>query len=244
MSYLVAASLILQILVLSACTAIQASDDALPTGQEIIKRPRTKGNDPVLTKLIKTFSEDVAENGQAAWQKLQSYPRKDLIGSLLGMRENLPKDSPMQLSVAFVLCNLNYEYPTNVQISVSALTKVPHNQNAYADIAGAMLSRLIHRGDKDLLRVLFAAVPWSDAALSEGLSDTFAEELRSDSKEFLLKLKDEPKETRSKVYRLIDSGSLTAEDIRKLRGQLVSLSGRAPLSQVARELLASPVFKK
>ena len=206
--------------------------------------PTTKTMDPELTKLIKTFSEDVGENGQAAWQKLQSYPRKDLIDSLLGMRENLPKDSPMQLSVAFVLCNLNYEYQPNVQIIVSALTKVPHNQNPHADIAGAMLGRLTHRGDKDLLRVLFAAVPWSDAALSEGLSDTFAEELRSDFKEFLLKLKDEPKETRSKVYRLIDSGSLTAEDIRKLRGQLVSLSGRAPLSQVARELLASPVFKK
>src|SRR5438128_2393904 len=71
---------------------------------------------------------------------------------------NLPKDSPMQLSVAFVLCNLNYEYTTNVQIIVSALTKVPHNQNAYADIAGAMLSRLIHRGDKDIRRRAFGHV--------------------------------------------------------------------------------------
>ena len=186
----------------------------------------------------------MGENGQAAWRKLQTYPRNNLIHALSDMRASLPKDSPMQYSLAFVLCNLDHEYRANVQVIVSALTNVPHNQNYYADIAAGMLSRLIHRGDKDLLRVLFAAVPWSDAALSEGLSDTFAEELRSDSKEFLLKLKDEPKETRSKVYRLIDSGSLTAEDIRKLRGQLVSLSGRAPLSQVARELLASPMFKK
>src|SRR5207253_10459443 len=103
-------------------------------------------------------------------------------------------DSRMQLSVAFVLCNLNYEYQTNVQIVVYALTKVPHNQNPHADIAGAMLGRLIHRGDKSLLRVLFGAAPWSDAALSEELSDTFSEELRSDPKEFLIKLRDEPKQ--------------------------------------------------
>ena len=207
--------------------------------------PRTEGMDPELTRLIKTFSEDVGENGQAAWQKLQSYPRKDLIDSLLGMRKNLPKDnSPMQLSVAFVLCNLNYEYQPNVQIIVSALTKVPHNQNPHADIAGAMLGRLTHRGDKDLLRVLFAAVPWSDAALGEGLSDTFSEELRSDPKEFLIKLRDEPKQTRSRVYILIDSGPLTAVDVKNIRSQLASVPRLDPISQVARELLASPVFKK
>src|SRR5437588_1230845 len=129
--------------------------------------PRTQGMDPELTRLIKTFSEDVGENGQAAWQKLQSYPRKDLIDSLLGMRENLPKDSPMQLSVAFVLCNLNYEYQTNVQSIVSALTNVSAQPE--------LLCRY-RRGDawsvdtsrrQSLLRVLFGAVPWSDAALSE-----------------------------------------------------------------------------
>ena len=244
MRYLVAASLILQTFVLSASTPIEQSDGTLTTRQENVTTPRTEGMDPELTKLIKTFSEDVGENGQAAWQKLQSYPRKDLIDSLLRMRKNLPKDSPMQLSVAFVLCNLNYEYQNNVQIIVSALTNVPHNQNYYADIAAGMLGRLIHRGDKSLLRVLFGAVPWSDAALSEGLSDTFSEELRSDPKEFLIKLTHEPKRTRSRVYILIDSGPLTAVDIKNIRSQLASVPRIDPISQVARELLASPVFKK
>jgi hypothetical protein len=200
--------------------------------------------DPELTKLIKTFSEDVGENGQAAWQKLQSYPREDLINSLSNLRNDLPKDSPMQYSIAFVLCNLNYEYQSNVQVIVSAFTKIPHNQNYDADSAGSMVGRLIHRGDKELLRALFAAVPWSDAALAEGFSDTFSEELRTDPKEFLNQLKDEPKDTRSKVYALIDSGSLTAQDVEKLRGQLKSLSRTAPISQVARELLVSRVFKE
>jgi len=68
-----------------------------------------------------------------------------------------------------VLCNLDYEYPTNVRIIVSAVTKLPHNQNNFADSAAAMLGRLIQRGDKGLLRVLFAAAPYSDAALGEAL---------------------------------------------------------------------------
>lgn len=200
--------------------------------------------DPELTRLIKTFSEDVGENGQTAWQRLQSYPREDLVNSLLKLRNDLPKDSPTQYSIAFVLCNLNYEYQRNVHVIVSALTKVPHEQNYDADSAESMLGRLIHRGDKELLRVLFRAVPWSDGALAEGLSDTFSEELRSDPKEFLTRLKNETKDTRSKTYSLIASGSLTAKDLRTLRGQLASLPRTAPIFQVAKELLASDVFKK
>src|SRR5437016_12016892 len=104
MSSTVAACLLLQALFSSSCTG-RESNRALVSGQENMACPTTKTMDPELTRLIKTFSEDVGENGQAAWQKLQSYPRKDLIDSLLGMRKNLPKDSPMQLSAAFVLCN-------------------------------------------------------------------------------------------------------------------------------------------
>jgi len=200
--------------------------------------------DPELARLIKTFSEDRGENGRAAWQKLQSYPHKDLIDSLLRVREELTKDSPMQLSVAFVLCNMNYQYSTNVQIIVSALTKIPHSLNYYADNAEAMLSRLIHRGDKALLQVLFAASPWSDGALAEALSDTFSDELRSDPKEFLSQLKETPQDTRLKVYKLIRFGSLTADDVKGLRTQVQSLARTGPISQVAREILASPALKQ
>ncbi len=243
MSSRVAACILLPLLFSSSCTGSE-SNRALVSGQENMASPTTKTIDPELTRLIKTFSEDVGENGQAAWRELQSRPRKDLIHSLSDMRANLPKDSAMQYSIAFVLCNLDHEYRTNVQVIVSALTNVPHNQNYYADLAAGMLGRLIHRGDKSLLRVLFGAAPWSDAALSEELSGTFSEELRDDPKSFLFELKDEPKESRSRVYTLIDSGSLTAQHLKKLRGQLASLPRTAPISEVARELLASPVFKK
>lgn len=237
------AYVMIQVLVVCACAKHKEPNQEMVTGQQNTASRSTKSVDPELTALIKTFSEDVGENGQAAWRKLRSYPRKDLINSLLTLQDGLPKDDPRQYSIAFVLCNLDYEYQTSVQVIVSALTKVPHNQNYYADIAAAMLGRLTHRGDKGLLRVLFAAVPWSDAALAEGLSDTFSEELRDNPKEFLLQLKEEPKNTRAKVYKLIHSGLLTGEDIKKLRGELTSLSRAASTSQVARELLASSALK-
>ena len=243
MSYLAAACIILQVLSSSACKATEGTDRRPVTGQDNVARPRTNGMDPELTRLIKTFSEDVGENGRAAWQRLQSYPREDLINSLLKLRHDLPKDSPMQYSIAFVLCNVNYEYQANVRVIVSALTKVPHEQNYDADSAASMLGRLIHRGDKELLRVLFGAVPWSDGALAEGLSDAFSEELRSEPKEFLTRLKNEPKDTRSKIYTLIASGLLNAKDLQNLKGQLASLPRTSPIFQVAKELLASEVFK-
>jgi len=240
----VVGGLIVQAVLASACANQEQPKQGLPTGQENTASRRTKSVDPELSALIKTFSEDVGENGQAAWQKLQAYPRKSLIDSLLGLQDSLPEDDPRQYYLPFVLCNLDYEYQTNVQIIVSALTDLPHNQNNFADSAAAMLGRLIHRGDKGLLRVLFVAAPYSDAALGEALSDIFPEELQNNPREFLLQLKDEPKNTRLKAYKLIDFDSLTAEEVKRLRGQLTSLSQTTSISQVAREMLASPVFKK
>ena len=69
--------------------------------------------------LIKIFSEDVGENGEAAWRKLQAYPREKLIEFLLTFRNSIPKDDLRQYSIAFTLVNLNYEYGDNV----NALTR-------------------------------------------------------------------------------------------------------------------------
>lgn len=240
--YSIVGGLIIQALLASACTNQEQPNQGSVIGQANTASQKMKSVDHELTALIKTYSEDVGEEGQAAWQKLQSYPRKDLIDYLLGLQNSLPKDDPRQYSTAFVLCNLDHEYPTNVGIIVSALINLPHNQNANADTAAAMLGRLIHRGDKGLLRVIFEAVPYSDAALGETLTDILPEELRNNPKEFLLQLKDKPKDTRSKVYKLIGSGSLTAEDVKKLRSELTSLSQTVPISQVAKEMLASPLF--
>src|SRR5947208_16421594 len=115
MSSTVAACILLPLLFSSSCTGSE-SNRALVSGQKNMASPKMKTIDPELTRLIKTFSEDVGENGQAAWRELQSRPRKDLINSLSDMQANLPKDSPMLYSIAFVLCNLDHEYRTNVQV--------------------------------------------------------------------------------------------------------------------------------
>src|SRR5438128_239030 len=71
---------------------------------------------PELTGVIEEFTEDVGERGQAAWNKLQEYPRKDLTDYLLQQQNTLSRDDPLNPKIAFVLCNFDYEYDRNKQI--------------------------------------------------------------------------------------------------------------------------------
>ena len=107
-----------------------------------------------------------------------------------------------------------------------------------------MLGRLIKRGDKNLLKVLFPVARLADASLGEALSDTFASELRTDPKGFLTQLNGESTETRSTIYRLLESGPLTSAEIKVLSTQLKSLTRDGSVSRAATEMLASPLFRK
>jgi hypothetical protein len=240
-SCIVLGCIAMQVVGASACVTREKPNRQAINAQKNMPSQSTTISDSELTALIKTFSEDMGPEGQAAWRKLQSYPREDLIKSVLALRASLGKDDPRRYSIAFVLCNFDYEYSANVKQVVSALTS--NGAHYYADSAATMLGRLVHRGDKDLLKVLFDAAPASDASLAEALSDAFSDELRSNPNEFLTQLKAEPKPIRLKVYKLIESGSLTAKDIESLRVRFQSLSPSAPTSRVARELLASSIFK-
>ncbi|HZE69372.1 MAG TPA: hypothetical protein VE135_07630 [Pyrinomonadaceae bacterium] len=144
--------------------------------------------DNELMALVKTFSEDLGENGQEAWRKLGSYPRSDLIHTLLRVRKMRNTAPSIQSSIAFVLCNMDYEYQKNVQIIVSGLPTGLKDQN-YADQSAVLLGRLIDRGDTNLLRILFNAVPWSDASLATALGDVFSRQLRDRAEMFLTQLK-------------------------------------------------------
>ena len=201
--------------------------------------------DSELIGLVEKFSEDVGDKGQAAWQKIQAYPRKDVIDSLSRLQQNLPANDSLRPKVAFVLCNMDYNYHNNKQVIVSALARHSQYQNFDADQAQVLLSRLIRRGDKELLRVLFAASSWSDGALSEGLADTFTQELRSDPEKFMLELKDQPEQTRRRVFALIESAdSFTEEDKKHLRAYLSSVPKKSAISAIAEQLLATSALKK
>jgi hypothetical protein len=192
--------------------------------------------------LIKTFSEDVGEQGQEAWRKLQLYPRDRLIESLLDLRNSLPKDDVRQYSVTFTLAYIDYQYKENVSVLTSVLSQ-QSKQHEYADTVVVMLGRLVERGDKSLLGVLFSNAPSADAALGEALSDVFARQVSADPKGFLDQLKDQPIGTRSRVYKLIKSGPMTEKDLNELRTRLMNLSHDQSVSQIAREMLASLAFK-
>ena len=195
-----------------------------------------------LPNLVKTFAEDVGPNGQAAWKELQSFPRAELIDSLSKSQSSVSNDDPQRYAIAFTLANLDYKYQDNVRILTSALTATP-KPNEHADTVTMMLGRLISRGDKDLLKVLFSISVSADASLGEALSETFANELRNSGREFLAKLNHESIATRTSVYKRLDSGSLTADDIKTIRIQLQSWSRDKSVSRVANEMLSAPPFK-
>jgi hypothetical protein len=137
---------------------------------------QTKG----LEDLIQEYTEDQGEIGQAAWEKMQQGGRDKLISNLLQLRDSHPTDHALQPKIAFLLCNLNYEYESNKQLIVSGLGSNSPFQGFQADQSQSLLSRLIERGDKQLLRELFAVAGKADGDLAEGLAETFSRELRNE----------------------------------------------------------------
>jgi hypothetical protein len=235
------------LLLISIC----AHGAGFPTAHQESTEPSSAGygnssnkSEKSLSELIKTFSEDVGQNGEQAWRRLKSYGRRPLIKSLLNLRRSLPRHDPRYYSIAFVLCNLDYEYPINVKVLVSAMSDGTPPVNDNADSAASMLGRLIKRGDKRLLRFVFAAIPNADAALGEALADVISSELQADLKTFLIQLKTQPRTIRLKVYDSMSDASLTPLEVQKLKVQLEVLSHRRATSLVARELSAFGAFAK
>src|SRR5262249_39669883 len=140
--------------------------------------------------------------------------------------------------IAFVFCWLEHDYEANVKLIESALSKTSPYQGFYADDAESMLSRLIDRGKKDLLKPLFDSTAWADGALSEGLSETFARGLQNDPEQFLSQLSPYPENTRQKVYWLIQSSdSFTESALSNLRRRLSSIPKTSTAYTPAKELL-------
>ena len=195
--------------------------------------------DKTLIEQIRQFARDEGALGKEAWGKLNAFPRQELISSLTSIQKATPEGDPLGVDIAFALCNLDHEYQANRQVIVSAFTKP--NQHAFSE--ERLISRLVRRGDKELLPVLFSAVERSDGALSEGLSDTFADQIRSDPESFLLKLKAEQPRIRQKVYELLDETVLSEEDITKAKKYLASVSIDASIAPVAKEMLEALLAK-
>src|SRR5713226_6406489 len=123
-----------------------------------------------LLTLAKDFATSDAQKRDVAWKTLSSYERSDLIKSLLALRNNDAKNEPDRLAIAFLLCNLDFDYNANKEIIVTTLTGERRYPDTYSDWKTELLGRLIQSGDKNLLPVLFSIVKRSDGGWSEELS--------------------------------------------------------------------------
>jgi hypothetical protein len=193
-----------------------------------------------LVKDVKTFTVDVGPEGEKAWARLRSVPRAELVGRLVALRGRLPADDAMQPRIAFVLCNLDYEYPANASIVAAALARHAQYRNFGGDDAAGLLARLIERGDQTLLPVLLRSAAWADGALAEQLSDTIADRLVKDTDALLVALRVQRQQTRARIYRFISAeGTLNREDRQTIRNRLRRITPKNKVYPIAQELLTT-----
>jgi|GEM_PF-3541796 len=186
-----------------------------------------------LLDLIDIYSTDIGEQGDAAWKQLQAYPRQELIDRLSLTRDAPTDDEFARTNIAFVFCNLDHDYQVNRDILVAAFNQSPDT----ADLYEGQLDRLIQRGDKGLLQVLFAIVPESDGGLSEGLGEAFAEQIKNSTEAFLTQLGTQPRTTRVQVSGLIGS-SASDQDKVAIVTSLKLIPSSSPLAALAKEMLS------
>ena len=194
-------------------------------------RPLSETSDQELLQLVETFSTDVGESGENAWTQLQGYPRQELIDRLLRIREDTNQDDFVKTNIAFLMCNIDYDYESNRGIIVSAFNQSPDTAELYE----AQIDRLIRRGDKGLLQVLFEIAPQSDGALSDGLAETFAFQIKTDTEGFLTQLRTQPRSTRSQISDFVNS-AISEEDKSAIRTSLRSIPESSQLANLAKEV--------
>src|SRR5262249_20129890 len=111
----------------------------------------------------KLFAADRGQQGRKAWDSLTGRPRRQLLASLRRLRHSRSTERLEKCCIAFFLCSLNVDYKANRMMIANSL-KTPSN---YADDLEEMLVRLIDKGDRNLIFLLFAISPRSDGCLSE-----------------------------------------------------------------------------
>jgi hypothetical protein len=70
------------------------------------------------------------------------------------------------------------------------------------------------------------------------------DQLRNNTSNFLIELRDEPRATRFRVYQLVNDGPVSHKDLQHLKAKLQLLSRSPGIAEVAKETLASPIFKR
>jgi hypothetical protein len=132
--------------------------------------------------------------------------------------------------VAFTLWNLDVDYQENRKLIVADFNESLKN----ADSLERLISRLVDRGDADLLVHLLAVSLRADGGLTEGLAGTFAKQMETQPVRFLTLLIEQPAEVRSRTYHLVEMGS---SDTERLKTFLAGVPKNSRVWLVAREML-------
>lgn len=199
----------------------------------VAQEPRAVSTDEKdLLMQVRLFSEDIGEIGRRAWRKLENYPRHELIKELSRIQGST-SDESVRADIAFVFCNLGHEYPKNRAILIFAFKHSLEEGRGPAEDYEGLIDRLIRKGDRSLLRNLFAAAPRSDGALSEGLAGTFADQMERSPEQFLAALKSEPRAVRREVYELL---SYAMSDNDKIMEVLRAVPRDSPIAGMAEEM--------
>lgn len=181
---------------------------------------------------ISEFAINVDGPAEEAWGRLSAYRREDLLASLMRLRTANGRDDILEAYIAFVLCNLDYEYEANRRVIVATFKA----SIDYADRLRGLVARLINRGDWDLLPVLFDVALRSDGDLSEGLASTFSKQMQDRPEQFLLRLKAQPSSVRRRVYELVSFGMPEGS---KITAYLLTVPKASPIAAVSKEMLAA-----
>lgn len=186
---------------------------------------------------VERFAASGGGVSDKTWKRISSYPREDLVGRLNRISAALPEHDRRRVLIAFLLCNLDQDYPLNKKIVISGLAPKPQYRQFYGDWAAGLVIRLIQRGDRSLLPHLFTAAEWSDGAMTEELAGFFVEEIRAEPATFLADLKTVPPRDRREVYTVIDASIFSDRDRKEIRGLLRSAAKNSDIAPVAREML-------
>ena len=220
---------LLSLLLITSCQSLASRTEQTST--------RTSLTDEQLMALVKKLAQG-AEVEPAVLQEIARYPRNETISQLVKLHDALPDGDAAKVSIAYLLCSLDYETTTYKAAIVKAFTKEPHNKNNDADWEAELLQRLIKKGHRDLVPELLRASEWSDGALSELLSDFFVDQLRTAPQDFVVQLSRQPGSVRRSVCREIGYGEPSTDDFKNLNTYLATISD-PNLKATGREILAA-----
>jgi hypothetical protein len=214
------------------------------SSQAIASRPKSSPRGPqqaitdkTLMALAKKFAVE-PENEEAVLQELGRHPRLEILERLTKLQEASREETRASFSIAFLLCNLDYDVENNKRAVVEAFKRDLHSRHPDSEWEACVLDRLMKKGHKDLLPVLFDAVEYSDGALSQSLSGFLLEQLRDEPQDFLVQLNRQSKSVRQLVYSFLAYAEIAPEELNKTIRYLNSVSD-FNLDQTRREILVA-----